>query len=316
MKASPSHHMESLAAHGVWSPVLVPLQPDLGIDSERFVAQAQWLLARGCHGLALFGTTSEANSFSVAERKALLERAVEAGISPERLMVGTGCCALTDSVELTRHAVDIGCRRVLMLPPFYYKGMSDEGLFRSFAEVVERVGNPDLRVFLYHFPRLSGVPVTEGLIALLVDAFPEVVAGVKDSSGEWSNTRMMLDRFPRLAIFPGSETFLLDGLRAGGAGCITATSNVNASGARAVFDAWSAGHEDADTRQTAATTIRRAIDRHPGIPAQKFLIARYRNDPAWRTVRPPMTALADEAGRDLLDALSATEFDGARLAIH
>ncbi|MCY4221090.1 MAG: dihydrodipicolinate synthase family protein, partial [Thiotrichales bacterium] len=170
--------------------------------------------------------------------------------------------------------------------------------------------------FLYHFPRLSGVPVTEGLIALLVDAFPEVVAGVKDSSGEWSNTRMMLDRFPRLAIFPGSETFLLDGLRAGGAGCITATSNVNASGARAVFDAWSAGHEDADTRQTAATTIRRAIDRHPGIPAQKFLIARYRNDPAWRTVRPPMTALADEAGHDLLDALSATEFDGARLAIH
>ncbi|MCY4286493.1 MAG: dihydrodipicolinate synthase family protein [Thiotrichales bacterium] len=316
MKASPSHHMESLAAHGVWSPVLVPLQPDLGIDSERFIAQAQWLLAQGCHGLALFGTTSEANSFSVAERKALLEEVVEAGISPERLMVGTGCCALTDSVELTRHAVDTGCRRVLMLPPFYYKGMSDEGLFQSFAEVVERVGNPDLRVFLYHFPRLSGVPVTEGLIALLVDAFPEVVAGVKDSSGEWSNTRMMLDRFPRLAIFPGSETFLLDGLRAGGAGCITATSNVNASGARAVFDAWSAGHEDADTRQTAATTIRRAIDRHPGIPAQKFLIARYRNDPAWRTVRPPMTALADEAGHDLLDALSATEFDGARLAIH
>ncbi|MCY4221089.1 MAG: dihydrodipicolinate synthase family protein, partial [Thiotrichales bacterium] len=148
MKASPSHHMESLAAHGVWSPVLVPLQPDLGIDSERFIAQAQWLLAQGCHGLALFGTTSEANSFSVAERKALLEEVVEAGISPERLMVGTGCCALTDSVELTRHAVDTGCRRVLMLPPFYYKGMSDEGLFQSFAEVVERVGNPDLRVFL------------------------------------------------------------------------------------------------------------------------------------------------------------------------
>ena len=306
----------SLATHGVWSPVLVPLGPDLGIDSERFIAHAHWLLAQGCHGLALFGTTSEANSFSVPERKGLLERVVEAGISPERLMVGTGCCALTDSVELTRHAVDAGCRRVLMLPPFYYKGMSDEGLFRSFAEVVERVGNPDLRVFLYHFPRLSGVPVTEGLIALLVDAFPEVVAGVKDSSGEWSNTRMMLDRFPRLAIFPGSEVFLLEGLRAGGAGCITATSNVNAAGARAVFDAWSAGHDDVDTRQTAATTIRRAIDRHPGIPAQKFLIARYRGDPAWRAVRPPMTALDDDAGRDLLDALSTTEFDGTRLAVH
>ena len=307
--------IDSLPARGVWSPVLIPMQPDLSIDSERFVDHARWLLAQGCHGLALFGTTSEANSFSVAERKALVEDVIEAGIPPESLMVGTGCCALTDSVELTRHAVDAGCRRVLMLPPFYYKGMSDEGLFASFAEVIERVGNPDLRVFLYHFPRLSGVPVTEGLIALLVDAFPDVVAGVKDSSGDWSNTRMMLERFPHLAVFPGSEVFLLAGLRAGGAGCITATSNVNAAGARAVFDAWSADRGDADARQAATTAVRRAIDRHPGIPAQKFLVAHHRNDPAWRTVRPPMVALSDDAGDDLLDALADTEFDGARLSV-
>ena len=306
--------IESLPAHGVWSPVLVPLRSDLSIDSERFVTHARWLLVHGCHGLALFGTTSEANSFSVSERKVLLEMVIEAGVSPERLMVGTGCCAFTDSVELTRHAMDTGCRRVLMLPPFYYKGMSDEGLFRSFAEVIERVENSDLRVFLYHFPRLSGVPVTEGLISLLVDTFPEVIAGVKDSSGDWSNTRMMLDRFPRLAIFPGSEVFLLDGLRAGGAGCITATSNVNAAGARAVFDAWNGGCEDADAKQEVATAVRRAIDRHPGIPAQKYLIGHYRNDPAWRAVRPPMTALTDDAGRDLLDGLADTAFDGNRLA--
>ena len=304
----------SLAAHGVWSPVLVPLRPDLSIDSERFVAHARWLLAQGCHGLALFGTTSEANSFSVSERKALLEEVIDAGIPPECLMIGTGCCALTDSVELTRHAMDAGCRRVLMLPPFYYKGMSDEGLFRNFAEVIDRVGNSDLRILLYHFPRLSGVPVTEGLIALLVDAFPEVIAGVKDSSGDWSNTRMMLDHFPHLAVFPGSEVFLLDGLRAGGAGCITATSNVNAAGARAIFDAWNDGHDASDTKQEEATAVRRAIDRHPGIPAQKYLLAQYRNDPAWRTVRPPMLALTDDAGRDLVDALADTEFDGARLA--
>ena len=305
----------ALPAHGVWSPVLVPLLPDLSIDSERFFAHAHWLLAQGCHGLALFGTTSEANSFSVSERKALVERVIEGGIPPERLMVGTGCCALTDSVELTRHALDAGCRRVLMLPPFYYKGMSDEGLFRSFAEVIERVGDPALEVFLYHFPRLSGVPVTEGLIALLDGEFPEVIAGVKDSSGDWSNTRMMLDRFPHLAIFPGSEIFLLDGLRTGGAGCITATSNVNAAGARAIFDAWDDGDDTADAMQEAATSVRRAIDRHPGIPAQKYLIAHYRNDPAWRAVRPPMTDLTDDAGRDLLDGLADTAFDGARLAV-
>ena len=305
----------SLPTRGVWSPVLVPLRADLSIDPERFVAHARWLLAQGCHGLALFGTTSEANSFSVSERMALVERVVEAGLPPERLMVGTGCCALTDSVELTRHAVDVGCRRILMLPPFYYKGMSDAGLFRSFAEVVERVGEPALRIFLYHFPRLSGVPITEGLIALLDDAFPEVLAGVKDSSGDWTNTQKMLERFPHLAIFPGSEVFLLDGLRAGGAGCITATSNVNAAGARAVFDAWEDGQDDADARQAAATAIRRAIDRHPGIPAQKSLLAHFREDPAWRVVRPPMVELTDDAGRDLLEALGDTEFDGARLSL-
>ena len=305
--------LEVLPAHGVWSPTLVPLQPDLSIDSQRFAAHARWLLAQGCHGLALFGTTSEANSFSVAERKALVEKVVGGGIAPERLMVGTGCCALTDSVELTRHAVDVGCRRVLMLPPFYYKGMSDEGLLRSFAEVIERTGDPALKVFLYNFPKLSGVPITGELIALLVEAYPEVIAGVKDSSGDWSNTQMMLERFPDLAIFPGSEIFLLDGLRAGGAGCITATSNVNAAGARAIFDAWDNADDDADAKQATATAIRRAIDQHPGIPAQKYLIAHYRNDPAWRTVRPPMTALTDEAGHALVKALADTGFDGARL---
>ena len=314
--ASTPRTLDPLPAHGVWSPVLVPLRPDLGIDSERFIAHARWLLAQGCHGLAMFGTTSEASSFSVAERKALVERVIENGIPPGRLMVGTGCCAFTDSVELTRHALDAGCRRVLMLPPFYYKGVGDEGLFRAFAEVIERVGEPGLKVFLYHFPRLSGVPVTEGLIARLTDAFPETVAGVKDSSGDWSNTRMMLDRFPRLAIFPGSEVFLLDGLRAGAAGCITATSNVNAAGARSIFDAWErADATAADEKQAAATAVRRAIDRHPGIPAQKYLIAHYRNDPGWRTVRPPLAALDEDAGRALLDALAGTEFDGERIAL-
>ena len=314
LAAAPPRPIDSLAAHGVWSPVLVPLRPDLSIDSKRFVAHARWLLAQGCHGLAMFGTTSEANSFSVAERRALLEEAVGGGIPSDRLMVGTGCCAFTDSVELTRHALDAGCRRVLMLPPFYYKGMSDEGLFRAIAEVIERVGEPALKVFLYHFPKLSGVPITEGLIAQLTDEFPEVVAGMKDSSGDWSNTQMMLDRFPRLAIFPGSEIFLLDGLRAGAAGCITATSNVNPAGARAIFDAWESGYGDPGAKQAAATAIRRAIDQYPGIPAQKYLIAHYRDDPAWRAVRPPLVALTGGEGRALIDTLVDTGFDGARLA--
>jgi 4-hydroxy-tetrahydrodipicolinate synthase len=215
----------------------MPVHEDFSIDVERFMVHARWLLEQGCHGLALFGTTSEANSFSVDERMALLEAALAAGIEPERLMVGTGCCALTDSERLTRHAVDNGCLKVLMLPPFYYKGVSDAGLYRSYATVIDRIGNDDLRVLFYHFPKLSGVPITAGLIELLLADYPGIIAGLKDSSGDWSNTADLIERFPEMSIFPGSERYLLQGLRHGGAGCITATANVNAAGARGVWDA-------------------------------------------------------------------------------
>ncbi len=158
--------------HGIWSPVLVPMHDDFSIDVERFLAHARWLLNEGCHGLALFGTTSEANSFSLEERMGLLEAALEAGIAPAQLMLGTGCCALPDSVRLTRHAVDNGCNKVLMLPPFYYKGVGDAGLYRSYAEVIDRIADDELRVLFYHFPKLSGVPITVGLIELLLADYP------------------------------------------------------------------------------------------------------------------------------------------------
>jgi 4-hydroxy-tetrahydrodipicolinate synthase len=296
------------AARGVWSPVLVPVTEDFSIDAERFVAHARWLLQQGCHGLALFGTTSEANSFSVEERMGLLEAALEAGIPAEKTMVGTGCCALTDSLRLTRHAVDSGCTKVLMLPPFYYKGMSDAGLYRSYATVIDRIGDPGLRVFFYHFPKLSGVPITTGLIELLLADYPGVIAGLKDSSGDWANTADLIERFPEMGIFPGSERFLLQGLRAGGAGCITATANVNPAEIRGVYDAFENDAADADDRNRRIIDVRTALEAYPPIPAQKFLIARASNDPAWRRVRPPMLDLSDEEGRSLLNALENLEF--------
>lgn len=294
--------------HGVWSPVLMPVDADLALDTERFVAHARWLLDKGCHGLALFGTTSEANSFSLDERMGLLEAALAAGIAPDRIMVGTGCCALPDSVRLTRHAVDNGCKMVLMLPPFYYKGVSDQGLYRSYAEVIDRVGDEELRVLFYHFPRLSGVPITVGLIELLLADYPTVIAGLKDSSGDWSNTADLIERFPEMCIFPGSERYLLDGLRHGGAGCITATANVNPSGARGVWDAWAGGSDDLEARNERMIQVRTAIEAYPPIPAQKFLIARHRNDPAWRRVRPPLVELGDSDGATLVDSLSKLDF--------
>ncbi len=219
---------------GVLSPVVTPFDSELRPDRERFVRHCRWLIDQGV-GLAVFGTNSEANSMSVAEKIALLDALIDAGLPPARMMPGTGCCAFTDSVELTRHALRRRCAGVLMLPPFYYKGVPDNGLFRSYAEIIERVGESDLRIYLYHIPPVSQVPISLALIERLLQAYPGTIAGIKDSSGDWSNTQAMLERFqPReFDVFAGSETFLLATLRGGGAGCITATGNVNPSGDRA-----------------------------------------------------------------------------------
>ena len=307
--AVPSARLETLPAHGVWSPAITPLHSNLGIDYERYVAHARWLLANGCHGLTVFGTTGEANSFSVEERMALLEALLSEGIDPGRLMVGTGCCALTDSLTLSRHAMANGCRQLLMLPPFYYKGVSDEGLFRSFARIIDGVGEPDMRLFFYHFPRLSGVPITTGLINRTRSAYPEVVAGVKDSSGDREHTLALIERYPELAIFPGAETLLLAGLRTGGAGCITASANVNVAAIRRLYDAWCGSGQDADTLDHAVRAIRAAMESHPMVPALKCVAAHFRGDPDWARVRPPMVALSSEQGTDLLSQLEAAGFE-------
>lgn len=300
---------QSRPIHGVWSPVLVPMDNDFAIDVDRFLFHARWLLQQGCHGLALFGTTSEANSFSLEERMQLLEAALGAGIDPKQIMVGTGCCALPDSLRLTRHAVDNGCKKVLMLPPFYYKGVSDAGLYRSYAEVIDGIGDDELRVLFYHFPKLSGVAITVGLIEMLLGDYPGVIAGLKDSSGDWSNTADLIERFPEMCIFPGSERYLLQGLHHGAAGCITATANVNAAGARGVWDAWADNAEDLDARDQDMIAARTVIEAYPVIPAQKFLLARHRNDPQWQRVRPPLLDLDESQGAELLKSLARVDFD-------
>src|SRR5512134_3300610 len=202
---------------GVLSPVVTAFRPDLAADSERFVRQCRWLLSQDV-GLAVFGTNSEANSLSVDEKIDLLDRLVGAGLDPARMMPGTGHCALPDSVRLTAHAVKLGCGGVLMLPPFYYKGVSDDGLFRNFAEIIERVGDRRLRVYLYHIPPVAQVPITLSLIERLLKAYPDSVAGMKDSSGDWNNNKAMLDAFAAggFDVFAGSETFLLANMRDGG----------------------------------------------------------------------------------------------------
>jgi 4-hydroxy-tetrahydrodipicolinate synthase len=224
------------------------------------------------------------------------------------MMPGTGCCALPDTVELTRRAVALGCAGVLMLPPFYYKGVPDDGLFASYAEVIERVGDARLRIYLYHIPPVSQVPISLALIDRLLARYPGVVAGIKDSSGDWSNTQAMLERFgPRgFDVFAGSEVFLLATLRGGGAGCISATANVNPAAIAALAADFRSGA--ADGAQSALDAVRAVFQKFPMIPALKSAVAHFSGDESYATVRPPLVPLTTEQRRALLDALAPTGF--------
>lgn len=291
---------------GVLCPVVMPFNKDLSPDPDRFIRQCRWLLGQGV-GLAPFGTTSEGNSLSVDEKISLLDRLVDAGIDATRLMPGTGCCALTDSVRLTRHAVGLGCAGVLMLPPFYYKPVSDEGLYASYAEVIERVGSDDLRIYLYHIPPIAQVGLSVNLVERLVKRYPDTVVGIKDSSGDWDNTRTMLQRrWDDFQVFAGSEIFLLRTLQHGGAGCISATANVNPAAMRQLCATWQAAQ--AAAAQDALDAVRRIVQGYPMIPALKAIIAAHGGDAKWAIVRPPLVALGSEQKRILLAELERHGF--------
>lgn len=305
----PRTQAEGGAAYGIWAPAVTPLDRDLMPDHGRFAAHVKWLLDKGCHGVAVFGTTGEATSFSVDERMAVLDAAIAAGIPAARLMVGTGCCALTDSLRLTRHAVEAGCAGVLMLPPFYYKGLSDEALYASYATLIERLGRDDLAIYLYHFPRLSGVPITPGLVELLLASpYADAIKGIKDSSGDAESTRAFIERFPDLAVFPGTETLLLDGLEHGGVGSITASANVSAPAIRRVYDAWAAKSGEAAALQKAISAQRAALQSQAMIPTLKRLLAKAHGDEAWLTLRPPLLATKADAAAAQDAALAAAGF--------
>ena len=299
---------------GVLSPVVTPFNADLTPDADRFVRHCQWLMSNGV-GLAVFGTNSEANSLTVGERLDLLDRVVDSGVDPARMMPGTGCCAIDDSVRLTAHAVKRGCAGVLMLPPFYYKGVSDEGLFRNFAEIIERVGDEQLRIYLYHIPPVSQIPISLGLIERLLDKYPRFIAGVKDSSGDWNNTKAMLDRFAARGfdVFAGSETFLLANLRNGGKGCISATANVNPAAIHELFLRWKS--DGADALQARLDGIRTTFQKFPMIPALKAAVAHWGSDPGWSRVRPPLVELDGNQTATLVAELDKRDFAMPGLAV-
>jgi 4-hydroxy-tetrahydrodipicolinate synthase len=294
---------------GVLAAVLTPLNADLSPDRMLLARHCRWLLENGCSGLAVLGTTSEANSFSVEERLQLLDGLVEEGIPGNTLLPGTGCCAVPDTVRLTQKAIELGAAGVLMLPPFYYKNVSEEGVFAAYSEVIDQIGDPRLRVYLYHFPQMSGVGVSRTLIERLLKRYPDVIAGMKDSSGNLDNMIGNARTFPGFGVLSGSDEFLLPLLKEGGAGCITAVCNVAMSMAAEVYDAWARGDLGAaELAHGRLTLVRRAISAYPLTAALKDVMARHTGNDGWRRVRPPLTNLAPAECSDVLLALDLLGF--------
>lgn len=266
----------------------------------------RWLVSQGS-GLAVFGTNSEANSLSLAEKRRLLDRLCADGIDPAQLMPGTGACSLSDAVELTSHAVSLGCRGVLMLPPFYYKGVSDDGLFAFFSEIVERVAQRSLQIYLYHIPPISQVSINPDLILRLASAYPANIAGIKDSSGDWNNTLKLNSLgIEDFRVFCGSESFLLQNMQNGGAGCISATANVNPASIVELFNRWKSA--DAAELQDQLNRIRNIFQAFPMIAALKAATAHYSGNPSWAGVRPPLVPLNAEQQANLVTELTAAGF--------
>jgi 4-hydroxy-tetrahydrodipicolinate synthase len=292
---------------GLIAPILSPFNDDMSFDQNTYNELAKTLLNSGCAGLAPFGTTGEALSISAEERKQALDGLIASGIDPSVLIPGTGLCNLPESVALSQQAVDLGCEGVMVLPPFYFKGVSDDGLFSYYEEFIARVNRDTLRIYLYHIPQVSGVGLSIELVNALKEKYPSIVVGIKDSSGDWENTKNLLS-LDNFIVYPGSELPLIDAMKLGAPGCISATANLNSKPIAEVIDYCEDKNWDkAIALHNPVAQTRMVFQDYAPIPAQKALLSQMTNRESWRNVRPPLIALTKEKTQQLQDALNAIE---------
>jgi 4-hydroxy-tetrahydrodipicolinate synthase len=278
---------------GVYSAAATPIEPDGSPCFDLFTTHCSELLAEGCHGIALLGTTGEANNFSVDERMALLDAVCNSGISGEQLLPGTSCSNLSETKALTAHALSCQVKACVILPPFYYKGVSDEGLFRFYAQLVEGLADSRLKIILYHIPQMTQVPISHELIYRLRTEFPDIFVGIKDSAGDIGNMKKTVERFPGFSVLAGADPLLLPLLQAGGAGCITATSNLRADSLRYIFDHINnpSLKAEIDQHQKRINDWRNLSNSYAQLATIKAMISKVRGDARWCALRPPLTAL-------------------------
>ena len=302
----------SFTIQGVYCAAATPLKSDGTPDLDLFGKHTKALIDEGCHGIAMLGSTGEANSFGVRERMDLVDAALKGGTLPEQLIPGTSSCAVTDAVEMTRHAVQAGVKGVVLLPPFYYTAFSDESLFRFYAQIIEKVNDDRLKIVLYHIPLLTGVPISHSLIEMLVKAFPDTVVGIKDSDGKIENMHAISARFPGFGVLAGADPLLLPVLQGGGAGCITASSNVVARELRVVYDNWNnpAKADEVKAAQDVIVAWRNLTNSYTQLPTVKTMLAKRRGDMGWLNVHPPFSPLSREEAEKVwatMDRLEAGE---------
>ena len=300
-----SLHPSTLPA--VLSPVITPFKADGSPDAPKLLKQCQWLEANGV-GQAIFGTNSEANSMSAPQKMGTLTALIEGGLKPEHLMPGTGATSIDATVNMTRHAVNHKCAGVLMLPPFYYKDVTDDGLFAYFSEVIQKVGSAALQIYIYNIPPVTKVNLSLSLLERLAKEYPKTVVGMKDSSGDWSYTESVIKLLAPsgFRVYAGSEVFLMRALRAGGVGCISATANVNPKAIADLAAHWR--ESNADTLQANLDQVRGIFAKYQMIAGMKTAVAHYTKDSEWLRVRPPLMQLSAEQQAQLLSELKALNF--------
>ncbi|MEL0232196.1 MAG: dihydrodipicolinate synthase family protein [Hyphomicrobiales bacterium] len=288
---------------GLISPILSPFDDNLNFNQEMYNELAKDLLSTGCSGLAPFGTTGEALSVSNDERMQALENLIKSGVSPNKLIPGTGLCNFPDTVKISRHAIELGCKGVMTLPAFYFKDVTDEGLFQYYERLIDEINHPNLKIYLYHIPQVSGVGLSIPLVKKLRSKYPDVIVGIKDSSGVWENTEQLLS-IDGLIVYPGAELPVIDAIKLGGPGCISATANFNPTNIAKVIELSHDGKWDqAEEVHKDVKEVRYLFQDYSAIPAQKAMLAIKYKDDRWKNIRPPLVQISEQRSSELADKL-------------
>jgi len=279
---------------GIYAASMTPFNASYEPEISELVSHVQWLLANGSDGVALLGSTGEANSMTLEQRQKIIEQATKK-LPADRLLVGTGSCAIKDAIKLTKVSIDAGVYAVLILPPFYYKPQSDDSIIRFYSELIASVNDSRLRIIFYNFPKFTGYNFDHNVIVKMKQRFGEIAFGIKDSSGNWENMLSITKNVQNFSVFSGTETFLLENLLNGGAGCITATANIIATECQQVFKAWKNEQiEDGHQLQNKLTLLRKVFESYPFVSGLKSIFADQQKSKKWVHMMSPFDKLTKE----------------------